>query len=68
MFCHGDGIGAGSIHHRDTLAGSGVKVDIVDANARAPDHAQLVGMFEKLGIDLHCRANDEPVRRFQLRR
>ena len=68
VFGHGDGIGAGSVHHRDALAGGGIKVDVVDANARASDHPQLVGMFEKLGIDLHRRADDERVRRLQLRR
>ena len=65
---HGDGIGAGSVHDRDALAGSGIQIDVVDAHAGAPDHPQLAGMFQQVGVHLHRRANDQRVRRLQLRR
>ena len=65
---HGDGIGAGSVHHRNALAGGGIQIDVIDAHAGAPDDPQLTGMFQQIGVHLHRRANDERVGRLQLRR
>ena len=63
---HGNGIGAGSVHHRDAFAGGGIQVNVVHAHAGAPDDPQLVGMLQELGVHLHRRADDERIGRLQL--
>jgi hypothetical protein len=65
---HGDGIGAGSIHHGDALAGGGIEIDVVDTDPGPSDHPQLAGMFQKRGVNLHRRADDQRVGRLQLLR
>ena len=68
MFGHGDGIGAGRVHHGDAFAGGGIEIDVVHAHAGAPDDPQFAGVFQQVGIHLHRGANDERVGRLQLRR
>ncbi len=63
---HGNGIGAGSVHHGDAFAGGGIEVDVVDAHAGAPDHPQLSSVFQKRFVNLDRRTNDQRVRRLQL--
>jgi hypothetical protein len=61
-------IRARSVHDRNALASSGIQINIVDTHAGAPDHSQFARMFEEVGIHLNRRANDQCVRRLQMRR
>ena len=63
---HRDRVGAGRVHDRDALASGGFDLNVVDADSRASDHSQFVGMFEQSRVDLHRRANNECVSGFQL--
>ena len=38
---HRDGVAARRVHHQHAGGGGGGQIDVVDADARAPDHAQL---------------------------
>ncbi len=60
-------VGAGRVHDCDALARGGVEIDVVHADTRAAYNPQLRCMLEQRGIDLHRRAHDQRVGRFQLR-
>jgi hypothetical protein len=66
VFGDRDGVGAGSVHHGDTVAGGGFELDVVHANTSAADHAQLPGVLEQSGIDENCRADDQGISVFEL--
>ena len=57
----GDRVAEGRVHHDDALGGGGLDVDVVDANAGAADHLQLVGLGDQLLGDLGRRADGEAV-------
>ena len=57
----GDGIAEGRVHHDDALGGGGRDVDIVDADAGAADHLQVLGRCEDLRRHLGGRADGEAV-------
>ena len=43
-----------------------VEVDVVDADAGASNHAQLLGMFQQRGVRLHRGAHDQGIGRFEV--
>jgi hypothetical protein len=49
MFGGRDRIAEGRVHHDDALGGRGRNLDIVDADAGAADHLQLLGLLDDLG-------------------
>ena len=57
----GDGIAERRVHDNDAARRGGGNVDIVDADAGAADHVQVLGGFEDLGGDLGRRADGEAV-------
>ena len=61
VFGGGDGIAERRVHHDDAARGRRRNVDIVDADAGAPDDLQILGIFEDLGRHLGGRANGEAV-------
>ena len=44
----GDGVAEGRVHDDDALGGGGLGVDVVDADAGAPDHLQVGGSGDDL--------------------
>jgi hypothetical protein len=61
VFGGGDRIAERRVHHDDAMRGGGGNVDIVDADAGAPDHFELLGLLQQLGGDLGRRADGEAV-------
>ena len=57
----GDRVAEGRVHHDDAARGGGGDVDVVDADAGAPDHLQAVGVAQDVGGDLGRRADGEAV-------
>src|SRR5262252_5586841 len=57
----GDRVAERRVHHDDALGGGGRNVDVVDADAGAPDHAQRLRLLENLRRHLGGRADREPV-------
>ena len=49
------------IRHHDPALGRRRHVDVVDADPRTPDHAQLVGALDQLGVQPRRRADQDPV-------
>ncbi len=67
VFRHGHGVCPGRIHHGYALARGRVQIDVVHAHAGPANYAQLLGMREQRGVDLHRRAHDQSVGRLHLR-
>ena len=67
-FSDGHGIGAGSVHDRDALAGGGFEIDVIDAHARPANHAQLGRMLQQSAVDLHGGTHNQRVGGFEVRR
>ena len=61
VFRRGDRIAAGRIHHHDAALRGRLDIDVVDADAGATDHLQLLRRGERLGGHLRRTANDERV-------
>ena len=57
----GDRIAEGRVHHDDALRGRGRDIDIVDADAGAADHLQVLRLLEDLRRHLGGRADREAV-------
>ena len=57
----GDRIAEGRVHDDDALRRGGGDLDIVDADAGAADHLQVLGLFEDLGRHLGGGADGEAV-------
>ncbi len=57
----GDRIAERRVHHDHALGGGGRDVDVVDADAGAADHLEVLGLLQELGGDLGGRADGEAV-------
>ncbi len=57
----GDDVGLGRVGDDDAALGGGLHVDVVDADAGAPDHAQVVGAADQVRGQLRRRADQDPV-------
>ncbi len=57
----GDVVALGRVHHHDAARGGARHVDVVDADPRAPDHAQLLGGVDHLGGHLGAAADHQAV-------
>ena len=56
-----NGVAAGSVHDDDPATGSGLEVDIVDADARASDRLEAFVSFKSFGGNLHAATTDGAV-------
>ena len=61
MLGDGDRIAAGSVHHHDAALGGGIEIDVVDAHARASDHAQFGSLVHHGRVDEGRRAHHDGV-------
>ena len=57
----GDHVGLRRVGDDDAALGRGGDVDVVDADAGAADHLQVVGALDQLGVELRRRADQDPV-------
>src|SRR6185295_14667877 len=61
MLGGGDGVAERGVHDDDAARRGGRDVDIVDADAGAADHFQVLRLGDELGRDLGRRADGKPV-------
>ena len=61
VFGRGDGIAARGVHHNDALAGGGLGVDVVHADAGPGNRPQALVAGQGFGGDFHAAAADGPV-------
>ncbi len=61
MLGGGHDVGLGRVGDDDPAAGGSRDVDVVDADAGAPDHAQLTGPLDQIGRELGGRAHEDAV-------
>ena len=61
VFGGGDGIAERRVHHDDAARGRRRNVDIVDADAGAADHLQVLGLFQDLRRHFGGGADGEAV-------
>jgi hypothetical protein len=57
VLCGGDGIAERRVHDNDAARGGGRNVDIVDADAGAPDHFEVLCLLQQLGRYFRGRTN-----------
>ena len=57
----GDRVAERRVHHDHALGGGGRDIDVVDADAGAADHLEVLGLLQELGGDLGGRADRQPV-------
>jgi hypothetical protein len=57
----GDDVPGRSVHDEDAALGRGLDVHVVEADARAPDDAQLLARGQELLVDLRSRPHNERV-------
>src|SRR5262245_30278450 len=58
----GDRVAERRVHHDHALGSGGRNVDVVDSDAGAPDHPQLLRLLQKLAGHLGGGADSEPVK------
>ena len=58
---HRDGVAARRVHHQHAGLGGGFEIDVVHADPRAPDHAQLGRLLQHGLGDLHGGAHQQRV-------
>src|SRR5258708_10837150 len=61
MFGGGDRIAEGRVHHDDTLGGGGRDIDVVDPNAGAADHFEVLRLLQNLRRHFGGRADRKTV-------
>jgi hypothetical protein len=57
----GDVVAAGGVHDGDAAGGGGTHVDVVDADARPPDHPQGLGGRDHVGAHLGSAPDHQTV-------
>jgi len=61
MFGGGDRIAERRIHDDDAAGGSRRNIDVVDADAGAPDHFEVLGLIQKLARNLGRGADRQSI-------
>ena len=61
VFCRGDRIAEGRVHHHDPGGGGGRDVDVVDPDPGAADDLQIAGGGDDVLVRLGVGANDQAV-------
>jgi hypothetical protein len=64
-FGSGNRVAGGRIEHRDAALRSCIDINVVDADTRATDHLERVGVLQRLARDAGAAAYDDRVRALQ---